>query len=105
MLGLQKSNIEFFSKWICPYEECGAENDITNSVRCWKCNKKKPSKSTYKRITNKIKQKKEKQDAAELENKKELMNIKEDDFEESSTAVQSEHQETNLEFDLDKLQS
>lgn len=105
MLGHNQTNVEFLPKWNCPYEECGAENDITNPVRCWKCLKKKPSKRVYKNILAKIQDKKNKQDAATLENKKVLMNIEEDDFDESSTAVQLDNQETNLEFDLDKLNS
>jgi len=105
MLQNQKSNVEFFPKWICPYEECGAENDITNPTRCWKCDKKKPTANGYKRILTKIKNKKEKQNIAEIETRKKQMNVVEDDYDESSTAVQSDHQDTNLEFDLDKLKS
>jgi len=34
-------------------EDCNAENDYTNPVRCWKCGHKKPKLSTVKRILSK----------------------------------------------------
>ena len=105
MLNKSQTNIEFLPKWKCPYEDCGAENDITNPVRCWKCNKKKPTEEQRAIIQASIQDKKNKQDAAGIAEKKELMQIKEDDYNESSTAVQSDDQDTNLEFNLDKLES
>lgn len=105
MIGDQNSNVEFFPKWICPYEDCKAENDITNPVRCWKCDKRKPTESGYKRILTKIKAAKEKKDAAATKTKVKQMNVQDTVIEESATAVQSDNQDTHLEFDLDKLES
>lgn len=105
MMGNNQTNVEFFPKWKCPYDDCNAENDITNPTRCWKCERKKPTESGYKRILTKIKEKKEKKDAAAIQVKKDQMNVLEDDYDESNTAVQTDNQDTSLEFDLDKLKS
>jgi hypothetical protein len=45
--------IEMISVWMCLY--CNKSNDHTNPVRCWNCNKRKPTLKQAKKIITKRK--------------------------------------------------
>jgi hypothetical protein len=103
-----KNNVEFFPKWTCPYEDCKKENDITNPVRCYNCNRKKPTKEEYQKIQANNLAKKKKQDYALTKKKTEDATIIEENLDEISqtaTVETPKSQEQDLEFDLDKLES
>lgn len=98
----QQSNIDFFPKWLCP--GCNAENDITNPVRCWKCNNKKPTSDEWKKIKEQKKEDKIKEQEDLIASKKAAMKIDEDVITTSShiDAIPNV-EDSKLEFDLTKL--
>jgi len=98
MLGHNTSNIEFFPRWTCPH--CNKENDITNMVRCYNCNEKKPTPAEIKEILAKKAQKEAKQHQETSQKKDELIKVQDDDFDSQDT-----NQVNDLEFDLSKLET
>ena len=89
MSWIEMPQIEMLSVWNCIY--CKAQNDHTNPVRCWQCNKKKSKASTVKRILAKRAKDLQK---SQIEAKKEII---------SKIDTIEPKQEHELEFDTSKL--